>query len=224
MHFKELRPGHAVSGEEIPCFKNEVPGEKFVYLMAGVHGEEVEGIFVLKKLFEWLKIKQDLQVPLVVIPILNVDGYRAQTRVNANGVDLNRNLPSKHWTPEVREEKYNPGKAPLSEPENIFLVKLFEKFPPKLILSFHSWKPMLNFNGNCKEIADFLNLYNGYPVVGEIEDYPTPGSLGEYGPEVYKCGVLTWECPLLSNSLSLEKIWEQNRVSLENLFNSNLLY
>ena len=223
MYFKNLRPGNTVSGEEIPCFINEETGEKFVYLMAGVHGDEVEGIYVLKKLFEWLKTSENIKVPLIVIPILNIDGYKASTRVNAQGVDLNRNLPSKHWSPEVREPKYNPGKAPLSEPENKFLVNLLKKFPPKLILSFHSWKPMLNFNGNCKEIADFLSKYNGYPAVGEIEDYPTPGSLGEYGPEVCGCGVLTWEMPLLSPEINLEKIWEENRLSLQNLFNSPLL-
>lgn len=223
MHFEKLKPGNAVSGEEISCFIHEEKNQKYIYLMAGVHGDEVEGIYVLKKLFEWLKTSENIKIPLIVIPILNVDGYRAGTRVNANGVDLNRNLPSKHWSPEAREEKYYPGKAPLSEPENKFLVKLFEKFPPKFIISFHSWKPMLNYNGNCKEIADFLHQHNGYPVVGEIEDYPTPGSLGEYGPQELGCGVLTWECPLLSNTLGLEAIWEQNRPSLQNLFNSQLL-
>lgn len=223
MYFRKLDPGQTVSGEEIPCFINEEKGKKFIYLMAGVHGDEVEGIYVLKKLFEWLKTTDNINLPLLVIPILNIDGYRAGTRVNAHGVDLNRNLPSQHWSAEAREEKYNPGKAPLSEPENKFLVHLFKLHPPKFIISFHSWKPMLNYNGNCKEIADFLNQYNGYPVVGEIEDYPTPGSLGEYGPQVCGCPVLTWECPLLSNSLGLEAIWEQSKLSLQNLFNSKLL-
>ncbi len=223
MNFRPLPSGISNLGEEILCYKNEEKGQKFVYLMAGVHGDEVEGIYVLNKLFEWLKKNEEIKIPLLVIPILNVDGYRAGTRVNAKGVDLNRNLPSKHWIAEFREEKYNPGKTPLSEPENKFLVKLFEKYPPKQIISFHSWKPMLNYNGNCQEIAEFLSKYNGYPPVGEIEDYPTPGSLGEYGPQELGCPVLTWEMPLLSDNLGLEAIWEQNRLSLENLFNSKLL-
>jgi protein MpaA len=223
MHFRDLPFGKSNLGEEIQAYISEDKASKYTYLMAGVHGDEVEGIYVLKNLFEWLKKNEKIKIPLLIIPLLNVDGYRAHSRVNAKGVDLNRNLPSKHWTSEAREEKYYPGTAPLSEPENKFLVKLFEKYPPKFILSFHSWKPMLNYNGNCKEIAEFLSKYNGYPPVGVIEDYPTPGSLGEYGPEVLKSPVLTWECPLISETKGLKEIWEESRLSLENLFNSTLL-
>lgn len=218
MLFKSLPSGTSNLGEEITCFKNDIHSDKYIYLMAGVHGDEVEGVYVLNKLFEWLKGQNDLNTPLLIIPILNVDGYRQQTRVNATGVDLNRNLPSKNWSPEYHEKKYFPGNTPLSEPENIYLLDLFKKYPPKLIISFHSWKPMLNFNGDCQDIAHFLSQFNGYPVVGEIEDYPTPGSLGEYGPQELNSPVLTWEMPLISNELTLDLIWSQNRLSLEKLF------
>ena len=154
---------------------------------------------------------------------MNVDGYRASTRVNSHGVDLNRNYPTKNWSSEAREKKYFPGEKALSEPENQFLEKLFQKYPPRIIISFHSWKPMLNFNGDCEKVAQFLESYNSYPVVAEIEGHPTPGSLGEYGPEKYKAPVLTFECPLLSEDVSLRKIWEENQQGLKELLLSNLL-
>ena len=97
-----------------------------------VHGDEVEGVYLLKNIFDWLKERNEIEIPLIVIPILNVDGYRTGTRVNAHGVDLNRNLPSSNWESGARAAKYFPGNEALSEPENQFLVKLFNKFPQNL--------------------------------------------------------------------------------------------
>jgi protein MpaA len=223
MEFISLKPGRSVEGDEIPCFRSEIKSNNYIYLMAGTHGDEVEGVYVLQQLFDWLKENEDFTLPLIVLPILNVDGYRASTRVNAHGVDLNRNYPTANWTKEARDKKYYPGEKALSEPENQFLDKLFQKFAPRFIMSFHSWKPMLNFNGDCEKIADFLHKFNSYPICSDIEGHPTPGSLGEYGPEKYQSPVLTFECPLLSEDVSLRKIWEENKEGLQDLLQSELL-
>ena len=153
MNFLPLNSGSSHGGEEIRAFQTNIKSEKYNYLIAGVHGDEPEGIYVLSELFEWLLDNDDLEViPLIVIPVLNPDGHRLQTRLNAQGVDLNRNFPSSNWKEASTEKKYHPGSAPLSEIENQFLDGLFKKFPPDHIISFHSWKPMLNFNGNNAEI------------------------------------------------------------------------
>lgn len=224
MNFIAIKSGKSVEGDEIKAYKSESKGNSWVYIMAGVHGDEVEGVYVVAQLFEWLKQRDDIQRPTIVIPILNVDGYRAGTRTNAHGVDLNRNLPSKDWSPIAREAKYNPGQKPMSEPENVYLDKLFQKYPPKVILSFHSWKPLINTNGNCLEIAQFLERYNNYPIVqDDIVGHPTPGSLGEYGPQEYNSPVLTFECPVLSSGKTLKDIWEENAPGLQALMRSQLL-
>ena len=75
MNFTELKPGTTVEGAEIHAFKSEGKSTKYTYLMAGVHGDEVEGVYILKELFKWIKENEELNIPLVVIPILNVDGY-----------------------------------------------------------------------------------------------------------------------------------------------------
>ncbi len=108
MDFIDLRPGTSVEGEKIPCFRSEDKADKYNYLMAGTHGDEVEGVFVLNRLFKWLQEREDLALPLIVIPILNVDGYRSGTRVNSHGVDLNRNLPATSWASEFKEKKTGP--------------------------------------------------------------------------------------------------------------------
>ena len=223
MNFVDLKSGKSVEGDEIKAFRSEKKAQKYVYLMAGVHGDEVEGVFVLDELFKWMKDQEDIDLPFIVIPILNVDGYRSATRVNSHGVDLNRNLASANWTSEAREEKYNPGPNAMSEPENIFLDKLFQKYSPGIILTMHSWKPMLNYNGDCKDVAEFLNQYNSYETCDDIEGHPTPGSLGEYGPSQYSSPVLTFEFPLITSGVSLKEIWEENKDGLQSLLKSPLL-
>jgi murein peptide amidase A len=219
MFFNELKPGKSVQGHDIKIFHNDTKADRYIYLMAGVHGDEVEGVYLLDKLFKWLKTDESLQLPLIVIPIVNVDGYQNGTRVNSNGVDLNRNLPTKGWTSEAREAKYFPGKEPMSEPENQFLDKTFKKYPPKIILSFHSWKRFINVNGNCLKEGEYLAKFNNYPIInGEIEGHPTPGSLGEYAVEEYQSPVLTFECPhILDEDISLQEIWLENEVGFKEL-------
>jgi len=223
MKFVELTPGKSVKGELIKSYKTAKEASKYNYILAAVHGDEVEGAHLASELFKWLQETTEIDIPTIVIPVVNVDGFKLKTRVNGNGVDLNRNLPSTQWTPVAREEKYFPGKEPLSEPENKYLVSLFEQFPPKFILSFHSWYPVINYNGACKEIADFLASFNKYPIEADFLTHPTPGSLGEYGPQVLKSPVLTFECPVLSESVTLESVWKENEEAFKKLFTTNII-
>lgn len=224
MIFSELESGESVEGHPIPVFKTDIKAPKYLYLIGGVHGDEVEGVYVLKELFQWLKNEHSLKdLPMIVIPILNVDGYRAQSRTNAHSVDLNRNLPTKDWTSVAREPRYNPGAKALSEPENQFLLKLMDKYKPGLILSFHTWKPILNYNGNCQDVAEYLALFNQYETASDI-GYPTPGSLGSYAVEKYNCPVLTFECPeLKKHRETLKEIWLENEKGLKGFFQTELI-
>lgn len=223
MIFVELESGTSVEGMEIPAFKTDVKSDKYLYLLAGTHGDEVEGVYVLKQLFDWLKDEHALgELPIVVVPVLNPDGYRNSSRVNSHAVDLNRNYPSHNWVGTAKKEKYFPGPEALSEPENKFLVRLFDKFKPGLVLSFHSWKPLLNFNGNIEDVANYLSSHNEYETAPDV-GYPTPGSLGCFVPEKYDAGVLTFECPVLNDEISLKSIWEENKQALQSFMQSQLL-
>lgn len=224
MIFHQIQSGSTVHGEEIKTYKTDVKSKKYIYLLAGTHGDEVEGVYVLKELFKWLKDDDQMDdQPIVVIPILNLDGYKAGTRVNAHAVDLNRNYPTTDWSGEFKKDKYNPGPKALSEPENQFLDELFEEYTPGIVLSFHTWKAMINYNGDSKDVAEFLNNHNNYEIAADI-GYATPGSLGTYVPEKYDAGVITFECPTFNDDLSLKQIWEENEVGLKKLFeNKHLL-
>jgi len=225
MIFSELESGTSLEGLEIPAFKTDTKkAPKYLYLIGGVHGDEVEGVYVLKELFQWLKMEHSLKdLPMVVIPILNVDGYRTQSRVNAHLVDLNRNLPTKDWSPNITKPRYNPGPSPLSEPENQYMVKLMDKYRPGLIISFHTWKPILNYNGDCKDVAAYLAMFNKYEIASDI-GYPTPGSLGTFAVEKYHSPVLTFECPeLKKHRESLKDIWKENEDGLKHFFQTDIV-
>ncbi|MFK0571399.1 DUF2817 domain-containing protein [Endozoicomonas sp.] len=216
--------GFSVGNRPVEAIVTQQAGpSRYCYLIAGTHGDEPEGIYVLEQIMHWLK-NNEADLPMVIIPVLNPDGYAAETRVNANGVDLNRNLPASNWTRQKREDKYSPGSHPASEPENQFLISLFEQYPPGFIISFHSWKPMLNSNGSCEEVLQLLHQENDYPIVrDEIADHPTPGSLGSYACEKLGIPVLTYECPVQDDEQSINSIWQKNESALIKLMQSDLI-
>ena len=206
MNFTPLKSGVSVEGDEILAYRSEEKPKVQLH-NAGVHGMKWK-VYLLQELFKWLQ-DEELSIPLIVIPILNVDGYRSQTRVNAHGVDLNRNLPSSNWTQKARDDKYHPGESALSEPENKYLVKLFEKYPPKFILTLHSWKPMLNYNGDdCEKYAKVIHQHNNYPKF-HIEGHQRLALVNI--AENYDAQVLTFEAPLISEDKSLKTFGKKTK-------------
>ena len=222
MNFFELKTGSSVEGAEIKAYKHDFKGSKHLYLLAGVHGDEVEGVYILKELFSWLRTTDEAaQIPLIIIPVLNIDGYRAGSRTNSHAVDLNRNLPSTHWTSEAREKKYNPGIAPLSEPENLYLVKLFDKYPPHLVISFHSWVPC---STEWKKLPKICGLWqNTHTQSRLILTAINSRKFRRIRPQNIT-SVLTFEAPQISDAKGLKEIWEENQTGLKALLSSKLIH
>ena len=115
---------------------------------------------------------------------------------------MNRNLPTKDWSPEVKTPRYNPGPSPNSEPENRALCQYLELRKPKLVLSLHSWFPVLNVNGACLPQAQILAQWTNYKIDSDI-GYPTPGCLGTYAGLERSSPTLTYE---IERGLPLEPI------------------
>lgn len=221
MQLVKLKPGKSVNGNPIPVYTTKENGSQYVYLIAGTHGDEPEGVYILEKLVARLTKRIESFIPLVIIPLHNPDGYSLNQRTNANGVDLNRNMPTSDWVDECEQDKYHPGHKPLSEPESIFLDSLFKKYPPRFVISLHSWTPFINCNGSCRKEAEILSKYNGYKIVeGDIPDHTTPGSIGTYVPEKYSSPVLTVEYPEKLDELALTEILDDNLLGLEKVLES----
>ena len=165
-----------------------------VLIVGTVHGDEIEGTTAALGLLRDLMKEKTFpyKLHLTLVPILNVDGNLILTRQNGRGVDLNRNLPTKNWTGEFEKVRYYPGKAANSEPENQALVNFLDRITPDFIITLHSWKPMLNVNGDCSQVAEAMQEVTQYKIVPDI-GYPTPGSLGAYAADDRGIPTLTYE-------------------------------
>lgn len=170
------------------------PKEKWFLLLAGVHGDEVEGIHVVEKILEGMFQEEPFEnIGLIIWSQGNPDGTTLGQRQNANGIDLNRNLPTRDWTPEVKNPRYPPGPHAASEPETKALLLLLEKTKPMAILSAHSFsKPMVNSNGPARPWAEGISAVCSYPVTEDM-GYPTPGCLGTYAGHERNIPTITLE-------------------------------
>ncbi len=150
-----------------------------ILFIGGVHGDEPEGVSLAKNLLIYLN-KNKFNKHWALIPCLNPDGFAANSRTNANNVDLNRNFPSKDWSKNYKAPRYYPGPHPASEPEILALTQLIKDIKPKLIIHFHSWRPSIILTGppDNPEAKAFSQCSN-YPLKLDI-GYPTPGSLGQF--------------------------------------------
>ena len=147
--------------------------------------------------------------------MLNPDGLLAPkpNRVNANGVDLNRNFPTPGWKQEAprywknitgNDPRRFPGKGPLSEPESRWLNEEMERFKPNVIISVHAPFGVLDFDGSAKPPQRFGRL--AFTPVGIY-----PGSLGNYGGMHKNVPVITIELPnaqAMPSDAEAERIWQ----------------
>ena len=163
-------------------------------LIIGVfHGDEPQGKYLID---EYLKINN--AEGLLFIPCLNPDGLQLGKRTNANGVDLNRNFPTKNWELTEKNEFFG-GMRAGSEIETQFLTDTISEFKPELILTLHAPYKVVNYDGPAKEISEKISQIINYPVEASI-GYPTPGSFGTYAGIERQIPTITLElvevCPV----------------------------
>lgn len=161
---------------------------------------------------------------VVIVPILNPDGFVAGTRNNARGVDLNRNYPTRNWgqQPEGRRP-VRFGETPASEPETRLVMKLMADVQPTKILSVHQPLHCNNPDGPAgMGLANLMAQYNGYPVEPYI-GFPTPGSYGTWAGQQLEIPMVTLELPRGGpNSEVFDQMWSDNREALLAVVNANL--
>jgi protein MpaA len=124
--------GRSVEDRPIRAWRlGDADAKRKVVLIAAMHGNERAGAPILRTLRDGPAF---IGVDLWVVPVLNPDGARERERVNADGVDLNRNFPVR-WKPQP--ERYDAGPAPASEPETQAAMSFLDEVDPELVLSFH---------------------------------------------------------------------------------------
>lgn len=158
----------------INCGENA--GHKTILIIGVVHGEEPQGKFLIEN---YLSSNPKNKNRMLFIPCLNPDGFEFKTRQNANGVDLNRNFPTKNWIKSERSSEYFGGNSPSSEIETKFAIDVVETFSPDIILTLHAPFKIVNYDGPAKEISTEISKIIKYPIQSDI-GYPTPGSFGNF--------------------------------------------
>jgi protein MpaA len=199
-----LLDSRARSAKGVPLYVRDVKAEDAklrVLVVGAIHGDELSSASLA---FHWIGLAQEpMQMALPVhwrfIPALNPDGVLARPprRVNANGVDLNRNFPTPDWSRDAaaywekrtrKDPRRYPGKQPLSEPESRFLHEQMHSFRPNLIVAIHAPYGVLDFDGPSVPPSKLGRLY--LDQVGIF-----PGSLGNYGGVHKGVPVVTIELP-----------------------------
>ncbi|PKO77918.1 MAG: murein peptide amidase A [Betaproteobacteria bacterium HGW-Betaproteobacteria-15] len=197
----ELRPtvGRSVQGRTLYHRDVIAPDAQIRVLVVGaMHGDELSSASVA---LHW--IQRAMETPANAhwrfLPALNPDGLLRQParRMNANGVDLNRNFPTPNWARDAKvyweqrtrkDPRRWPGPSPLSEPESRFLHDEMARFQPDLIVSIHAPYGVLDFDGPGTPPPKLGRLY--LDQVGIF-----PGSLGNYGGVHKGMPVVTIELP-----------------------------
>ena len=142
-------------------------------LIVGVfHGDEPQGEYFINSYLN--KKTPNGKNSIYFIPRLNYNNNRK----NKNGVDLNRNFPTKNWIL-AENNDYFGGFSANSEEETKFLVDLLEKNDFSAIITIHAPYKTVNYDGPAEKLAQEISKIIGYPTSDDI-GYMTPGSFGTY--------------------------------------------
>lgn len=196
-----------------PLLEKQAPQAR-ILMLGGIHGDEYSSITIM---FKWMQILDKYHSGLFhwkIAPLVNPDGLlqRKSQRMNANGVDLNRNFPNegsqkaslKYW----KERNYSdprryPGESPLSEIETKWIVELIKEFKPDAIVAVHAPYGIVDFDGPPKPPSHLGSLH--LKLLGTY-----PGSLGNYAGIQQDIPVVTVELPyagIMPGKREVSRIW-----------------
>lgn len=165
-------------------------------LVIGVfHGDEPQGEILINNY-----LNENKKTSMLFVPRLN----NQNSRTNSNGVDLNRNFPTKNWEFTDKNEFFG-GNNPASEKETKFIINLVKTYKPKVILTLHAPYKVVNFDG-CNDdnlyIVEKISEIMNYPIEPSI-GYPTPGSFGTWAGVENNILTITLE---LDEEIEVEKL------------------
>lgn len=222
----QITHGASVNGQPL-LYRDYLPRSRRVpprrvLLLGGIHGDEFSAVSTV---FQWMKrIENERFQPFHwrVIPCANPDGLLSDpaTRVNARGVDLNRNFPTEDWKADAmnywekrtrRDPRRYPGPSALSEPETRWLLEQIEQFRPDAIVSVHAPYGVLDYDGPDEPPERF-----GYLHLHQLGTYP--GSLGNFAGVNLGLPVITLELPhagIMPTPQQSQRVWADMLTWLE---------
>jgi len=201
-------------------------GKNTTLILSMVHSDEITPLYVGIRLIEWLQkhVQQHPEARVILAPLVNPDGLyrRPRSRMNARGVDVNRNFATADWNKKALllwRERYKsnprrfPGHQPHSEPETLFQDELIKKYQPQKILSIHAPLRFMDYDGpNFLTLSRFPKDYVKKCIelskkVNAVSGGFYPGSLGNYAGQEKGIPTLTLELPS-ANPDKASQYWE----------------
>jgi protein MpaA len=141
--------GHSVRGRPIVArVLGSDAAPRKVLLVGCIHGNECAGRAILTAL---ARAPVPPGVQLWLVAAMNPDGAAADTRQNADGVDLNRNFPYQ-WQP-GGGPVYYAGPRPLSEPETRAATRLIARVRPAVTIWYHQHEDLVDMAGGDRGVA-----------------------------------------------------------------------
>ena len=185
-------------------------GTNTTLIFGDFHGNERSVPGVVEELRAYLKENTDKwpDCRVILVPYANPDGWEARTRVNADGVDINRNFPGT-WKPVCSVTRFNPGPTEASEPETRAIMRLVDLCNPAKVVSIHQPFKMLSWTGaRGLRLAKLMHERNRYRVTDDV-GYATPGAFGDYCAR-RNIATVTLELP----DRNVSSCWKQNQDAL----------
>ena len=136
---------------------------------------------------------------VVLVPAANPDGLAANQRVNAHGVDVNRNFDAAN-----RVAVKTNGPRAMSEPESQYIAELIRHYRPARIVSVHQPLACVDYDGPGSELAAAVSKACGLPIrkLGAL-----PGSLGSYAGLERQIACVTVELPKTATVVGAAELW-----------------
>lgn len=184
--------------------------ERTLLIIASIHGSEPAGTPLVERLEGWLADRPEELVDrrVVIVPVVNPDGYAKRERHNANGVDLNRNYPTDN-----RTERKIHGESALSEPESRALLRAVQIFDPVRVVSLHQPIDCLDYDGPGAALAQAMSeAIDGRLPVKKLGG--RPGSFGSYVGITLGRPIITMELPEDAEKRSAEALWDDYGAAL----------
>jgi len=143
--------GHSTRGRPIRLITLAGPaGGRTVLDVGCIHGTECAGEAIVHRL---VRSGPPRSGTIWIVPNLNPDGHALGTRVNARGVDLNRNFPSGWRRIGAPGTPQYSGPRPLSERESRLAVRLIERLHPAVTIWFHQPQDVVRAWGQSIPVA-----------------------------------------------------------------------
>ncbi len=217
---RQLSESGRYSSQQTPLLIKEYPPmterspQARILMLGGIHGDEYSSVTIM---FKWMAVLDKYHSGLFhwkIAPLVNPDGLlqAKSQRMNANGVDLNRNFPNgehkqaslEYWEKRTRKDpRRYPGHEPMSEIETQWMHDLINEFQPDAIVAVHAPYGVVDFDGPPKPPTHLgplhLHLLGTYP-----------GSLGNYAGKHLNIPVVTVELPyagIMPSEQEISRIW-----------------